>query len=415
MSDNGRDRQIVRDLAKRYAEAAARDVQREKRDLWKKHNSLQRTRPLLLANVGMWNHWCKEFFGDDAMECEDGFHRDEERRFRLLLFRHETGDDRIAEPWVGVDPLFVRHPAGTWGLPEGRIHSEEDGGAYRIDPPLKVLDDIEKIVPPKQEIEEKATARYVDRARDLYGDIVPAVCARGPALGMWRSDISTDMIALRGLEQIMIDMIENPEWVHRLAAFMRDAILAVHEEAERAGDFTSASQINQAECYAKETVSPAPDGTAHRREELWWYAAAQEFTLVSPRMHEEFVLDYQIEILKKFRLVAYGCCENLTKKIDMLRRIPNLRRIAVTPTANVRECAEQIGADYVLSWRPNPTDMVCAGFDEAKIRRILKNGMEACKGCHVDLILKDVETLEREPDRMRRWVRIAREVTESYA
>jgi len=36
----------------------------------------------------------------------------------------------------------------------------------------------------------------------------------------------------------------------------------------------------------------------------------------------------------------------------------------VTPLANVRVCAEQIGADYVLSWRPNPSDMVCCGYKE---------------------------------------------------
>ncbi len=41
----------------------------------------------------------------------------------------------------------------------------------------------------------------------------------------------------------------------------------------------------------------------------------------------------------------------------MLRQFPNLRNIVVTPRADVRRCAEQIGTDYVISWRPNPADM----------------------------------------------------------
>ena len=55
--------------------------------------------------------------------------------------------------------------------------------------------------------------------------------------------------------------------------------------------------------------------------------------------------------------------EDLTNKIDMLRTIPNLRRIAVSPFANVRRCAEQIGTDYVMSYRPSPADMVSYGFN----------------------------------------------------
>jgi len=70
------------------------------------------------------------------------------------------------------------------------------------------------------------------------------------------------------------------------------------------------------------------------RAQLWGYMAAQEFTAVSPAMHEEFLLRYQLPILKQFGLVAYGCCEDLTKKIDMLRQLKNLRDIAVTPVAN---------------------------------------------------------------------------------
>ena len=111
-------------------------------------------------------------------------------------------------------------------------------------------------------------------------------------------------------------------------------------------------------------------------------------------------------------MTAYGCCEDLTWKIDMLRAILNLRRIAVSPFANVPRCAEQIGKDYVISYRPSPADMVSYGFDPDRIRKTLARDLQACRGCHVDITLKDVETVERDPDRIRQWVAIAREVTE---
>ena len=84
----------------------------------------------------------------------------------------------------------------------------------------------------------------------------------------------------------------------------------------------------------------------------------------------------------------------------------------MTPRADVRRCAEQIGTDYVISWRPNPADVISCGFDEGKIRRIIREGLEACKGLHVCIHLKDIETVEGDPSRLARWVRIVRDVAE---
>ena len=139
--------------------------------------------------------------------------------------------------------------------------------------------------------------------------------------------------------------------------------------------------------------------------------------LVSPEMHDEFMLQYQIPIMERFGLTAYGCCEDLTKKIDLLRKIPNLRRIAVSPMANVTKCAEQIGSDYVLSYRPSPADMVGYEFNPDKIKNILKNDLQACKlnGCIVDITLKDVETVQGDTERIKHWTQLAREVVEDMS
>jgi hypothetical protein len=117
-------------------------------------------------------------------------------------------------------------------------------------------------------------------------------------------------------------------------------------------------------------------------------------------------------IYRHFGLVHYGCCEDLGHKIGMLRQLGNLRSIAVTPVADVKVCAGQIGADYVISWRPNPTDMVCCGYNESLIRRIVGEGLAACRGGYPHIHLKDVETVEGDMTRMGRWVKLVREVSE---
>lgn len=399
-----RDRVILRDLTKRYLEICHDPIQDERRELWRKHNSFQGERPLIYVRAFAWAE-----MPESRCVCQDPFLRAYERYFRYHLFWATLGDDSIFEPWVTVRAV---HKCTGWGVPIRRKYPDTPRGAFKVDYPIKKESDIEKLRVPWHEIDEEKTRQAVQKLGDVIGDLITINVDRGPAYRMWSGDLSTDLGYLRGIEHFMVDMIERPEWLHRLVKFLSDGVLKTHEEAEAAGDWGLCAHQNQAMPYAKELPDPAPNVNGVKRQELWGYMAAQEFTGVSPPMHDEFLLQYQLPILSQFGLTAYGCCEDLTHKIGILRQIPNLRRIAVSPFADVAKCAEQIGTDYILSYRPSPAEMVGYGFDPDKIRSILKRDLEACKswGCHVDITLKDVETVQGDPDRVRRWVQITREV-----
>jgi len=62
-------------------------------------------------------------------------------------------------------------------------------------------------------------------------------------------------------------------------------------------------------------------------------------------------------------------------------------------------CAEQIGTNYIFSYRPNPAEMMCCGFDTDHIRRVLSQALKDSDGCCVDITLKDVQTVEGDPSR----------------
>ncbi len=399
---NTNDKTILRDLAKKYAEVASQPVQEEHRTLWRRHNSLKETRPLIYVRAFAWNEMPQA-----ECLCKDPLARHYEDFFRSTLFRSTLDDDSIFEPWVTIQATQV---CNGWGLSGNRHFADEPGGSFKVDYPIKGLSDIERLQIPRHEIDEMKTSENLARLTDLIGDIITVNVDRGPAYRMWTGDISTDLGYLRGIEHFMMDMLDNPEWLHRLVKFMSDGILKTHEEAEASGDWGLSAHQNQAMPYAGELEDPAPNVNGVKRSQLWGYMAAQELTAVSPAMHDEFMLQYQLPILKHFGLVAYGCCEDLTRKIDMLRQIPNLRRIAVSPFANVARCAEQIGQDYVLSYRPSPADMVSYGFDQKRIRSILNRDLTICRDCHVDITLKDVETVENDPERVRNWVALTREV-----
>ena len=399
---NTKERTIVRDLARRYFDCATAPIQKERRDLWRDHNSLRQTRPLIYVRAFAWHE-----MPDSKLVCQNPHLRHYENQLRQLLFWNSLNDDSIFDPWFVVRPAFSH---SGWGVDVNCNYSDEARGSYKIDYPLKNLDDIEKLVAPRHAINEAATADALAFAEDTLADILPVTLDRSPCYTMWTADISTSLGHLRGIENIMLDMYDNPEWLHRLLSFMSNGVEKEKEEAEAAGDWSLCAHQNQSMPYAHELPDPAPNSNGVKRSDLWCYMAAQEYTTISPAMHEEFLLRYQLPILKKFGLTAYGCCEDLTHKIDMLRQIPNLRRIGIAPSANVASCAEQIGRDYVLSYRPSPVDMVAYDFNPERMLQVMTRDLTICRNNHVDITLKDVETVGGDPNRVRTWVNITRQV-----
>lgn len=400
-----RDIAILRGLAEAYAELSQKPVMDERRNLWRRHNSLERTPPLIYIRAFAWQE-----MPDSQCQCEDPFYRGYEDFFRQSLFRASFEDDFIFEPWVTLSAACITPPEGIWGLASPRMHSEDPRGSFVWEAPLKTEADIERLHAPHHVIDEDETARRYEKLHGAIGDLITIDVDRAPAYRVWNGDISTQLAYLRGLEQMMWDMMDRPAWLQRLLGLMRDGILRTHEEAEQAGDWTLSTHQNQAMPYALELADPVANSAPVKREQLWIFLASQETTAIGPKQFDTFMLQYQLPILAPFGLVAYGCCEDLTRKIDVLRQIPKLRRIAVSPMANVARCAEQIGQDYVLSYRPSPTDMVGYGFNPQRIREMLKRDLAACGECHVDITLKDVETVQYDPERIRRWVEITREV-----
>ena len=406
--DDMNDVRILRDLVKRYRDCCHWPGQEELRALWRRHNSLETTRPLVTVFPSGNMAW-KEI-PESVNRCSDPLFVAYESWFNKLLWVASLEDDTVFDPFIGVHAERVLPPNGHWGVSTGSTEYSAEGGRNMYhDVPIKSRADMHKLVKPRHLIDEEKTRVKIARMQDALGDILPVVPNRAPAWMGFAGDISSDLALMIGLEQMMMLMCEDPEWLHEILAFMRDGVLGSHDAADAAGDFSLFNSSNQAMAFSEELPDPGP-GRAHRKD-LWGYFAAQEFTGVSPEMHEEFLLRYQMPIMRPFGLVAYGCCEDLTRKIDMLRQVPNLRRIAVTPVADVARCAEQIKRDYVLSWRPNPAD-VCCNFDEARVRRVIRDGLAATRNCYVDIALKDISTVQNEPARISRWVRIVREEIE---
>jgi hypothetical protein len=99
--------------------------------------------------------------------------------------------------------------------------------------------------------------------------------------------------------------------------------------------------------------------------------------------------------------------------MHLVLKLPNIRRISIAPSADVRVCAEKIGPKAIFSWKPQPS-MLVGEFDAKKVRRYIRGTLDAAteNRCVLEMILKDTHTCEHHPERFTRWTEIARDLVE---
>jgi len=398
------DRDLLRRLAGETAEIAAMDVHAEKAELWRKLNRLEPVRPLVWINEICWD----EMGPDVQPTCEDAFLRGIETRLRRTLFQwRNLPADMIVDDWLGC-PLAVTDSG--YGLDTEVHHTDADLPKSAVDyvPVIRNADDVEKIRTPEVHVDHELSAARAAILTDILGDLLPV---RGVGItSTWFSPWDT-LVQWYGIEELYTDMMDRPDLVRHASARMCDAMLGKYEQYEALG-LLSLNNRNVRVGSGGLGITdelPAPDFDAEhvRMIDMWGNSAPQIFSEVSPEMHWQFALKQEMRFLERFGLNCYGCCEPYHKKIDILRRIPRLRRISMSPFVNIAEGAEAIGQNFIYSAKPNPAVLAANTWDPAPARANLREILDTTAGLHVELILKDIHTVRGEPQRLFEWTRIA--------
>ena len=402
------DKQILRCLAERVALNAGKSIQEEKRLAWYKLNSLKSTSPVIFCDPE--NGW-NEIITQDQLECTGSLMRRWEMTLRKDIFWAESmGDDKVVDLDFNI-PYSC--DITNWGLEEKRVGGEH-GGAYHWEAPLKDFEaDLQKLKFPQINVDYEATDKAVSIAQDIFSDILNV---RLKGLWWWTMGLTMTATALRGLEQLMWDMYDYPEQLHQLMAFLRDGHMAMIDWIEErklislnnnntyvgSGGFGFSDELPQKD-FDKEKITTM---------DLWGFAESQETVSVSPDMFEEFIFPYQLPLMERFGLNCYGCCEPLDQRWNVVKKAPRLRRVSVSPWADLEKMAEYLGSDYIYSMKPSPTDIAVPDIDEDRIRKDLRRALEITRGCQVEIIMKDNNTIGNNPENVIKWCKIAKEESE---
>jgi len=419
MSIPEKDKHIIRDLAKKVAEIANLPVHGKKRDMWIRLNRLERVRPLIHVQAIAPSIWV-ELIPDDELQTTDAFCRSQEMALRKKIYCWENfPDDRVVDDVV-VCSIGIRGESRStgFGMKVNMERPEMRFGAGLFKNTIEKESDIDNIqTHPQVRIDWEETERRYERLCDLY-DGTLRVEKRGPDF-FWLT-VMDQFIRWRGIEQMFVDLIERPKWIHEALERITIGHLNSIEQIEKLNVLSLGNGNTRLGSggYGWTDQLPQPDGDGEhvRLKDLWARCATQIFTAgISPEMHDEFAIQYEKRILERFGLSTYGCCEPLHNKMHVVRKIENLRRVSMSPWVDIEVASAEVGKDYVYTYKPNPTTVSMEDWHPDLARSELRNAFEKTRENIVEVNLQDLHTVRYEPHRLTEWTQIALQLAEEYA
>jgi len=388
------------------AEIAANPVMEARRQAWFEHNSLRSLRPMMLVfPEGSW----AELLPDRTLSCDGEFARSVEWQLRARIYSYiHFQDDTVLEADWTEGPVLSD---SGWGVQAERHEAPSKEGAWAFQPVLRTESDLKKLHFPEVAYDAAETTRREEQMADLFAGLLRIEPFKVRHISF---HLLSQYSSWCGLEEMLTDFADRPEFVHRILSFLEEghrAYLNQLIEANLLGlNNNNTYHSSGGNGYTTELPAPGFDPARVRPADLWASAEAQELAVVSPRMHAEFALQYEKRLLQPFGLTGYGCCEDLARKLDLVFTLPNIRRISISPFADVDRCAPQIQGRAIFSWKPHPSHLV-GEFNPAEVRGYIRHTLDVCKehGCVLEMILKDTHTCELHPERFDVWTQIARE------
>jgi hypothetical protein len=406
MTASTKDRTILRELASKTALIANLPVQQETILHWKALNGLKPVRPMVMIDQIPWHEM--DVDGELELQTEDPICREYETGLRRALYQWKHFPvDMVIEPVVDVFKVVRGMDFGIDSKEQQSVSDPRNSvvGHYYLDQ-IKNEEDIRKIRNPEVIIDQEATAKRKAYVEELFDGILNVRLQGYPVyLSPW-----DQLVQWRGTEDLILDLIDRPEFMHKMISRLTDAYISLLDQLEEKKLLGyGQSTIHCTGAYTDELPAGGFDPNHIRAKDIWTCGMAQIFSTVSPAMHKEFELDYVNKIYARFGLVYYGCCEPLHEKIDIIRNIPHVRKISMSPWVDAEVGAERIGVDFVFSRKPNPAYLAWDVWDPKAVTKELQDTRDRCArhGCPLEFILKDISTVRYQPQRLWEWARLA--------
>ncbi len=411
------EREYLRELARKQAEYATLSVMAERKQMWYALNDARvGARPPVIIETWTFD---RDFMPESVFRCDSPTGKAIERQLLRNIRNHELIDDDKVMP--DIFDIGWRVDIDEFGLRIDREVVKDAQGietGYRWHHPLKDLRcDLDLLKPAVCRVDREATYAWQAFLGDLLGDFLPVVIRTGA----FSSNMLTHrVVELMGMEAYFLAMMDAPDAVHALMAFLRDNSLRMMAWAEAEGllRVNNGNQDSFGSSYNFTTRLPAPgyDGGPARLVDMWGNANSQETVGVSPKMFHEFCFPYFRDVCEPVGLLYYGCCEPAHPFWDDIRQLPHLKKVSISRWCDERFMGDALrGTEIVFSRKPDPNFLsVDVILDEDAWAAHIRATLDATRDVFVEFIVRDVYTVHGNLSNARRAVEIARREIDCY-
>lgn len=408
------ERDYLRELARKQLEYANLPVMEERKRLWYAHNLLNGEKPVIVMEY--------QTFEGDIMpppRCESPAAAEIERNLISHLVNHELiNDDKVVPPYYAVnwDIAFKE-----FDMDIETYHAEDSSGrsiGYVWQHPIHDLkEDFHLLKHSVYKADKEATLAWKSFVEETLGDILPVVIKNNSLA--WNAVITSKVVRLMGLEKMMYSMMDYPDELHALNSFLADDILAFARWQEKEGLLTlnNGNDYTGAGSYGFTTELPGENYKKTGQvslKDLWLNVNSQESVGISPYMYGEFIFPYYKRLTEEFGLVYYGCCEPVQSIWeDYLSKLPNLRKVSISPWCDEEYMGRVLkNSPVIYSRKPSPNYIGVGSFEEDNFTKHITQTLEAAKGGHLEIIFRDVYTLNGDKSKPGKAVKIVRNLIE---
>lgn len=401
---------VLRELARQYADIASLPQQKQTKELWNQLNQGNMQRPMVVVDQLPWN----ELNIENAMDCviADPYWHSVEWEMRSVLLRWKYFPvDMVVNPYVKLPRVFIAIGYGISADVHTSVTDEKNSVVGQIfTSQITCMEDIQKIKTPHAEIDHDAENIVKEQAAHIFAGIIPVKMGGiNMHVGIW-DPISQWM----GIEDCYYNIVDEPELIHAVMDHTTNATLDYIDNLNEIKAFDMYD--NQCHCsYTFNDNDPRNINEATSYNS-WAFGLAQLFSSVSPKVTEEFEVPYMQRIFPKFANIYYGCCDRLDDRLDIVMQMPNIRKISCSPWSDRDNFAANLPKNIIMSNKPSPAFLVPQPISYENIVNDIKHTMSAAKtnGVGLELILKDVSTIMYEPERLINWCKLAMETVNNW-
>jgi len=398
---------VLRELAEKYAAVAALPAQNEKRRLWLKLNTINMERPMVLIDQIPWN----EMDVDGSLICQvqDPYWRGVETEMRQTLYKWQhMPADMVVNPYICLPRPFHNTGWGITAQAENYIILEQNATSSSTEyvNQIEEPEDLEKIQMPKITLDVAREAEIIQQAHELFDGIIEfrMTGEKMMHLGIWDS-----IAQWMGVTNCYIELMDRPEMIHAMMEKLTQGLISTIHQMNELELFDIYSNT----CHCSQTFLPdmPKEGDRALSGNAWAFGLAQLFTSVSPEITKEFEVDYMKRVFPYFGAIYYGCCDRLDDRMDYIRQLPKIRKLSCSPWSVREAFAEKMPEYCVMSNKPNPAFLASGKLNEDIVREDIRRTIAAAKNYNrsLELIQKDISTVNHNPACLWRWQEIAME------